>query len=55
VGTLLARVWILGLAIVLVGTQGSHEDGVMASATCLVALTVYFATVLMGRSLEGAR
>ena len=51
VGTLLARVWILGLAIVLVGTQGSHEDGVMAAATCLVALTIYFATVLMGRSL----
>ena len=44
-----------GLAIVLVGTQGSHEDGVMAAATCLVALTVYFATVLMGRSLEAAK
>lgn len=55
VGTLLARVWIIGLAIVLVGTQGSHEDGVMAAATCLVALTIYFATVLMGRSLEAAK
>jgi hypothetical protein len=55
VGTLLARVWIIGLAIVLVGTQGSHEDGVMASATCLIALTIYFATVLMGRSVESAK
>lgn len=55
VGTLLARVWIIGLAIVLVGTQGSHDDGVMAAATCLVALTIYFATVLMGRSVEGPK
>ena len=55
VGALLARVWILGLAIVLVGTQGSHDDGVMACDTCLIALTVYFSTVLIGRSLEGAK
>ena len=55
VGALLARVWILGLALVLVGTQGSHDDGVMACVTCLVALTVYFATILMTRSLEGAK
>ena len=55
VGALLARVWILGLALVLVGTQGSGDDGVMACVTCLVALTVYFSTILMSRSLEGAK
>jgi hypothetical protein len=55
VGALLVRVWIIGLAIVLVGTLGSHDDGVVACVTCLVALTVYFATVLMGRSLADTK
>lgn len=52
VGALLLRVWILGLAIVLVGTQGSDDDGLAACVTALVGLTTYFAAMVMARSLE---
>lgn len=54
VGALLIRVWILGLAIVLVGTQGSDEDGLAACITALTALTTYFAAMIMARSFEDA-
>lgn len=55
VGALLGRVWLLALAIVLVGVLGDREDGVAACVTALVALTIYFANGFLQRALDGGR
>ena len=44
------RAWVVGLAILLVGTLGSREDGLAAALLVLVAFTVYLATSLATRS-----
>ena len=43
---------MVGLAIVAVGTAGSHDDGAMAAATVLAAFSIYFAMNVLLRSLE---
>jgi hypothetical protein len=56
VGSIIARAWVVGLAIVAVGTAGSRDDGAMAAATVLAAFSIYFAMNVLLRSLErGAR
>ena len=49
---LLGRVWIMGVAILVVGLAGDREDGLMAALLALVAFTVYFATQLVIRPME---
>ena len=49
---LMARVWLLGLTILLVGLEGERKDGLMAALLALVAFTVYFATSLLLRPME---
>lgn len=53
VGALLARVWLLALAIVLVGVLADSDQGVAACVTALAALTIYFANGFLLRALEG--
>jgi hypothetical protein len=43
---LMARAWIIGITILVVGLAGSREDGLMAALLVLVAFTVYLATTL---------
>jgi len=42
VGTMMARVWIVALAVVLARYAGGKGDGIMAAALVLAAFTVYF-------------
>ncbi|HEX3391847.1 MAG TPA: hypothetical protein VHS55_04730 [Solirubrobacteraceae bacterium] len=49
VGVMMARVWVIVLAILLARYAGSKEDGVMAAVLMLCAFTVYFMLTLVGR------
>jgi hypothetical protein len=55
VGTMMARVWIIALAVVLARYAGSKGDGIMAAALVLAAFTVYFVLniVTRGGQLQG--
>jgi len=55
VASIIARAWVVGLAIITVGLAGTHDDGAMAAATVLAAFTIYFAMNLLVRSLERGR
>ena len=52
-GALIARSWLVGLTILAVGLAGDREDGLTAAILVLAAFTIYFATSLLSRSLEG--
>jgi hypothetical protein len=52
VGGTLARVWIVGGAILAVGLAGEREDGLTAAVLVFVAFTVYFALSLLLHTLE---
>ena len=52
-GALIARSWLVGLTILAVGLAGTREDGLTAAILVLAAFTIYFATSLLSRSLEG--
>jgi hypothetical protein len=52
VASIIARAWVVGLAILAVGLAGTRDDGAMAAATVLIAFTIYFAMNLLLRSLE---
>jgi hypothetical protein len=52
VAGMMARVWIVVLAIVAARLVGGRDDGVMAAALVLAAFTVYFATQLLVHQLE---
>lgn len=41
VGSMMARVWLIVLAVILARFAGSKDDGVMAAALVLAAFTVY--------------
>lgn len=47
--SMMARAWLTGLAILLVGTQGEREDGLTAAITVIFAFTVYFVISLFTR------
>ncbi len=50
--SMIARTWIVGIAILVVGTAGEREDGFTAAVLCLAAYTVHLATALVLRPLE---
>lgn len=52
-GALIARSWLVGLTILAVGLAGEREDGLTAAILLLAAFTLYFASSLLLRSLEG--
>lgn len=44
------RAWLVGLAILLVGTLGTDDDGLAAAILVLIAFTVYLLASLLTRS-----
>ena len=52
VAGMMARVWIVVLAVVAARLAGGRDDGVMAAALVLAAFTVYFASQMLVRQLE---
>ena len=51
-GVLMGRVWIVGIAILVVGKTADRADGLMAALTALVAFTIYLGTTLILRPSE---
>ena len=51
-GVLMGRVWVVGIAILVVGKTADRADGLMAALLALVAFTVYLATTLILRPTE---
>jgi hypothetical protein len=51
--SLVVRAWLIGLTILAVGLLAEREDGLTAGITVLAAFTVYFATSLILRPLQG--
>lgn len=49
VGVMMARVWIVALAVILARYAGSKDDGIMAAVLVLAAFTVYFTMTLITR------
>jgi hypothetical protein len=47
----LGRLWLVTLAILLVGLLGEREDGLAAAVLALVLVTVHFATLAISRLL----
>ena len=50
--SMMARVWLIGIAILVVGIAGEREDGFTAAVLCLAAYTVHLGTTLVLRPLE---
>jgi hypothetical protein len=50
--TTLARVWIIALAVLLVGVIGSKDDGLAAAVLAAILFTVHFGTRLLSRLFE---
>lgn len=42
VGGMMARLWLIALAVILARYAGGRDDGIMAAALVLAAFTVYF-------------
>jgi hypothetical protein len=51
-GVMLGRVWVVGIAILIVGRNAGDSDGLMAALTAIVAFTIYLATNLILRPTE---
>ena len=51
-GVLMGRVWIVGIAILVVGKTADRADGLMAALVALVAFTIYLGTTLTLRPSE---
>jgi hypothetical protein len=49
---MIARTWLVGIAILVVGIAAEREDGFTAAVLCLAAYTVHLATALILRPLE---
>lgn len=52
VAGMMARVWIVVVAVVAARVAGGRDDGVMAAAIALAAFTAYLAMSLLIRQLE---
>jgi hypothetical protein len=52
VAGMMARIWIVVLAVVVARVVGDREDGIMAAAIALAAFTVYLTMTLVIRSME---
>jgi hypothetical protein len=50
--TTLARVWIIALAVLLVGVIGDKDDGLAAAVLAAILFTVHFGMRLLRRMLE---
>ncbi len=51
-GVLMGRVWVVGIAILVVGKTADRADGLMAALVALVAFTIYLGTTLILRPAE---
>jgi len=51
-GVMMGRVWVVGIAILVVGKTADRADGLMAALVALVAFTLYLATTLILRPTE---
>jgi hypothetical protein len=51
-GVLMGRVWVVGIAILVVGRTADRADGLMAALLAFVAFTIYLATSLVLRPTE---
>jgi hypothetical protein len=52
VGSMIARVWLIGIGVLAVGLAADRDDGFTAAVVCLAAYTVHLATTLILRPLE---
>jgi hypothetical protein len=52
VAGMMARVWLVVLAVVAARVAGDREDGIMAAVIALAAFTVYLGMTVVIRSLE---
>jgi hypothetical protein len=52
VGSMVGRVWLIGIGILAVGLAAEREDGFTAAVLCLAAYTIHLATSLILRPLE---
>jgi len=52
VGSMIGRVWLIGVGILAVGLAAERADGFTAALVCLAAYTVHLATTLILRPLE---
>jgi hypothetical protein len=52
VGSMVGRVWLIGIGILAVGLAAEREDGFTAAVVCLAAYTIHLATTLVLRPLE---
>jgi hypothetical protein len=52
VGSMIGRVWLIGIGILAVGLAAEREDGFTAALVCFAAYTVHLATTLILRPLE---
>ena len=50
-GATLGRVWLVALAILLVGVLGEREDGLAAAVLCLALVTVHLACLAASKLL----
>lgn len=50
VGGMMARLWIVALAVILARYAGGKDDGIMAAALVLAAFTVYFVMSFLTRA-----
>jgi hypothetical protein len=53
--TTLGRVWLVTLAILLVGLLGEHEDGLAAAVISLALVTVFLAGQFLARVFDPPR
>ncbi len=51
-GVMLGRVWVVGIAILIVGKTADQADGLTAALVALVAFTLYLATSMVLRPTE---
>ncbi len=51
-GATLGRVWIVTLAILLVGLLAEREDGLAAAVLCAILVTVHLASEAVARLME---
>ena len=52
--TMMARMWLVGTAVVVAGVGGQREDGVAAAAVLIGAFTISFVATIVARSLRRA-
>ena len=52
--TMMARMWLVGTAVVVAGVGGAREDGVAAAAVLIGAFTISFVATIVSRSLRRA-